>query len=149
MSTLNAAPFGLEYRPSEGWASPPMKEVERLLQELLASWRPAVTVLERRKDHRVRLSRVLELTPVEALSETPIAQAITVLGRDLSLGGVSFLHSAPLPYRKVAISFEPGVVDADLVIVRLTWCRFTHRGHYESGGRFIRRWNAGAAATSQ
>ena len=60
------------------------------------------------------------------------------VGRDISLGGISFTHTDPLPCRNIAISFalDNGVLAT--AVTRLTWCRFTLDGVYQSGGLFLR-----------
>ena len=58
--------------------------------------------------------------------------------RDISLGGCSFLHSDPLPSARVALTFGLENERTVTLMLRLTWCRFTQHGVYQSGGRFLK-----------
>ena len=104
----------------------------------MASWHSSRQILQARRWHRIAFESPLELTPLDVETEEPCADTIDVLGRDLSLGGMSFLHAQPLPFSKAAITFPADHSDVPPVIVRLTWYRFTARGVYQSGGPFVR-----------
>ena len=66
-----------------------------------------------------------------------------VIGKDLTVRGIGFLHDCPLPYRRVRLVaaderlFELGLADLELNVI-LRWCRFLSPGRYESGGRIAR-----------
>jgi hypothetical protein len=117
-----------------------IREAECLTRPQMASWHSSRQVLQARRWHRMLFEHPLELTPLDPRTEEPCGDTIDVLGRDVSLGGISFLHPRPLACLKGAISFPPANEDEDVppVIVRLTWCRFTARGIYQSGGPFVR-----------
>lgn len=112
-------------------------EVTSYVETLVASWNGPKTVVERRRWHRIPYQRPILLTPLHDETDEPIGEAFLVQGRDISLGGVSFAHLRPLACRKVACTFDPNSGCRDSVIVRLTWCRFTTEGCYQSGGQFM------------
>lgn len=159
-------------------------EVTRLLDEIAASWQPGGPLVSSRRWHRMRWEQDLPLVPLDAETEQPVGPGLVVRCRDISRGGISFVHDDPLPYRKVALLVsaaacppqEPGraepvaavdergaigdrgsvpdpnavaapdtVRPCDVLIVRLSWCRFTRTRRYLSGGPFLRReaWPAG------
>jgi hypothetical protein len=93
--------------------------------------------VQRRRWHRVPYDRPILITPLDDETNEPNGPSQLVPGRDISLGGVSFAHREPLASRKVACTFEPSSPTSESVIVRLTWCRFTKEGWYQSGGQFV------------
>jgi hypothetical protein len=115
-----------------------IRELERLLGGLVASWHASPPLTEGRSAHRVRYERPLLLTPIDSRSHSPSGEPQLVRGRDLSLGGCSFCHPDPLPCARVGLTF--GLEDEQQVtmMLRLTWCRFTQDRVYQSGGRFLK-----------
>ncbi|NOX55047.1 MAG: hypothetical protein GXP27_11550 [Planctomycetes bacterium] len=113
-------------------------EVERLLQSLVASWHLTPAILQKRRWHRVIYRKPLVVVPIHEQKWEAEGEPRIVDGRDLSLGGISFRHIAPLPHRFVALHFRPESRSTPWVVTYLTWCRFTTDGKYLSGGRFVR-----------
>jgi hypothetical protein len=138
-SGTNAVPILVEAagRSSELSAMRTFREIERLVAELAASWHASNQVLQRRRWHRVQFSKPLLITPLDA-DENSVDVGFVVTSRDLSVGGVSFMHERPLIYQKVAVTFPMDDCVSESVVTRLTWCRFTRQGSYLSGGQFIR-----------
>lgn len=58
-------------------------------------------------------------------------------GRDISAEGISFRHDRAVPHRFVAISFRESFGTKTLV-AKLSWCRFSRKAHYVSGGRLVK-----------
>jgi hypothetical protein len=107
-----------------------------LVQSLVASWQPCESAVDRRRCHRLPFEHSIGVTPLvgdEADGELQLA-----LGRDISLGGIAFTHSEPIPNRYVAVTFWHEDGDDESVVTQLTWCRFTRQGDYQSGGNFLR-----------
>ena len=115
-----------------------IREIESLVDGASASWHTSAQVMQSRGLHRFAYCKPLWITPVDELAEQPSCDAIVVDGRDLSPGGVSFVHVAPLPYRIVVVTFQSADGRRASVLTRLNWCRFTRDGRYQSGGRFLR-----------
>jgi len=113
-------------------------QLKALVDELQASWQPGHCLCDRRRGHRTRLPRTLELVPLDDVTERPCGEPCSVLGGTFSDSGLSFTHAAPLPYRKVRIELRDDAGQRRQFIVRLKWCRFTQSGHYESGGQIVR-----------
>jgi hypothetical protein len=122
------------------WGPSPrgIPEVERLIESLVASWHASAQLLQNRRWHRTPYRKPLVITPMDHEADVASAGSRLATGRDLSAGGLSFLHKHPLPHRIVAITFglEPDMPTA--IVTRLTWCRFTRWGEYQSGGKFLR-----------
>jgi hypothetical protein len=115
-----------------------LDEVQFLVRDILTQWRHPADAIERRGNHRVPFHKSIALFDIDEETERPIGQAYRVTGRDISAQGVGFSHEGPLPHTKVAVAFELPDGCSQFVLVRLTWCRFTRRGTYESGGTFVR-----------
>jgi hypothetical protein len=115
-----------------------IQELECLLESVVASWNAGVPTFEKRHGQRVLYTKPMLLTPLLDDTETPAGNSVVVVGHDLSLGGISFVHRQPLPCRKVALRFIQQERVSEAVLVRLIWCRFTRRADYLSGGRLLR-----------
>lgn len=116
-----------------------LRVVEESVHELLASWQNGGSLVQRRRWHRVRFNKSILLVPLDDRSEQFDEEPRLVAGRDISLGGISFSHRRPLPYAKVAVAFESPEGISEMIVTRLSWCRFTSRGEYQSGGKFLRQ----------
>jgi len=115
-----------------------LDEVQFMVRDILSQWQHPADALERRSTRRVAFYKSIALFVVDEETEEPVGQPFLVNGRDISAQGVGFSHEGPLPNTKVAIAFELPNGCSQFVLVRLTWCRFTRRGTYESGGMFVR-----------
>jgi hypothetical protein len=115
--------------------------LEAVLESVVASWQSNRHLLQARRWHRLRFQEPLGLTPLDDAGQ-PAGDPWLVHGHDVSLGGVSFLHRLPLACRIAALTFPLDGGQFEAVAVRLTWCRFTTDGIYQSGGRFLRRLSA-------
>jgi len=114
-----------------------IQQVTSYVETLIASWNGPTTVVERRRWHRIPYRRSILITPLDDETLEPTGPSQMLPGRDISLGGVSFEHREPMASRKVACTFDPGSGSRESVVVRLTWCRFTKDGWYQSGGQFV------------
>ena len=115
-----------------------IRGLDGLLESVLASWHNSRQILQVRRWHRLEYAQPLCLTPLDE-NEQLCDESWLVDGRDLSLGGLSFRHRRALVCRKAAVTFLLDADEIESVVVRLTWCRFTQAGIYESGGPFVRR----------
>ena len=111
-------------------------ELQRMTRGVAASWHASPPILQGRHWHRVRYAHPVLLRPLDAHSvET---RPLLVSGRDISLGGFSFVHADPLACRRAALTFLLDSKNRLPIEIRLTWCRFTREGIYQSGGTFVR-----------
>lgn len=117
------------------------------MRSLIAGLHPEEPQRERRRERRYPYPCLLRLAAFESEGNSgePIeelfADGITVVGHQVSLGGIGFYHQEPLADRLVVIEFPEGSSSGDTplrVLVDLTWCRFARQGWYESGGRLVR-----------
>lgn len=111
--------------------------IEAQLQGVLASCCAESPRIDRRLDRRYPFPRLLELTPVAEDGCTPLAEPVTVVGKDLSIHGIGFYHPQPLPYRRAVVALEDDAGRRVSVLVTLSWCCFRRSGWYESGGRMV------------
>jgi len=115
-----------------------LNEVGGLVDALAATWQSPRQVLHARRWHRFRYERPVAVTPLDETTEEPVGETILAMGRDISKGGISFTHAQPLPFRKVAVSFQLDDGTCESVVTVLKWCRFTRHKVYQSGGQFER-----------
>ncbi|MGE3315005.1 MAG: hypothetical protein AB7O26_07790 [Planctomycetaceae bacterium] len=113
-------------------------EIDGMVDALMASWHSSRQVLHARRWHRFNYRKPIAITPLDDASEEPIGETMLAFGRDISRGGISFVHDKPLPCRRVAISFQLNDGTHASIVTELKWCRFTLEGHYQSGGQFLR-----------
>jgi hypothetical protein len=114
-------------------------EVEALADGVVASWHSSNTSLQSRRWHRAKFDRPLTVMPLDDRTEQPLGSPLAVVGHDISLAGISFVHDRPLAPRKVAVTFQFEDGTSDSILTLLKWCRFRRDGLYQSGGQFIRR----------
>jgi hypothetical protein len=124
-------------RPEEGGAVlRVLQGIEGLLDGTAASWQRMQLVHERHW-HRIPFREELTVTPIDELERRPMDERHEAVGCDISLGGISFKHAAPLPHRLVAVTFELSDGSTESLVTRLRWCRFGVDGAYRSGGVFM------------
>ena len=118
-----------------------LPEFKRLIETTVASWESSPKVLQTRSWHRIQFRKPILMTPLDEQTHRPAGESQVVTGRDISLGGLSFIHTEPVAHRMVAITFLP---ETDLtalpesVVMNLTWCRYCQDGVLLSGGSFVR-----------
>ena len=115
-----------------------LAETEQQIGSMLASWQDPDQVVQMRRFHRLPFRRPLLLTPIDECTGEPIEDPIPVYGRNISQGGLSIEHEGPLTCRKATITLPDGGDRSETLVVRLTWCRFTRRGTYQSGGPLVK-----------
>ena len=108
------------------------------LQTILARLFPNRGRVDRRNDGRYPFPFLVEIEPVNGATLQPIGDSLVVVGKDLSEHGLGFFHQTPIPFRHAIVAIgAPGQTPVRMLI-HLNWCRFTGRGWYENGGRFLR-----------
>jgi hypothetical protein len=108
----------------------------RLVRALVAGLNPEVS-LERRRDDRLAIPVLLQLTPLDDDRQPIESATVTVIGKNISRRGLSFFHEHPLPYRRAVISLQHPEIGDFSAEIDVSWCRFTKPGWYESGGRLV------------
>ena len=116
----------------------PDPAVRTQIWDLLGALYPRNDLLERRYEHRYPYPYLVHLTPVADDGISPQGETVAVVGKHLSERGLGFYHPRPLPYRRMIASLETSSGSLLGFLIDLSWCRFTSRGWYESGGRFLR-----------
>lgn len=106
--------------------------------ELLANLYPPRQHVERRCEQRYPYPRLVLLTPVERDGTSPSGPSLTVVGRTISESGFGFYHPQPLAERLLVATFDQPDGTVRQLLMDVHRCRFTSRGWYESGGRFLR-----------
>ena len=104
------------------------------------SWYRSGGLLNERRAHRVPFPETLHVVGLVRSSVdgrfVVDSEGFIARGRDISVGGISFRHDAPLPHRFVAVSFR-SPFGTETLIAKLLWCRFTRQERYFSGGCLI------------
>jgi hypothetical protein len=113
-------------------------EVQMQVWGLLSAFYPEGGPVERRRESRHPFPRLIHLTPVGKDGMTPEGTTTVVVGKDISEHGLGFYHLKPLPYRRMIASVEAPNGQWLGFLIDISWCRFTHQGWYESGGRLLR-----------
>jgi hypothetical protein len=113
-------------------------DVQSQVWGLLSAFYPENGPVERRSETRHPFPRLVHLTPVGKDGITPEGETVVVVGKDISEHGMGFYHPKPLPYRRMIASVEAPNGQWLGFLIDLSWCRFTHQGWYESGGRLLR-----------
>lgn len=112
-------------------------DVQMQVWALLTTLYPKHEMTERRRDTRYPFPYLVHLTPVGDDGVTPEGETIVVVGKHLSERGLGFYHPKPLPHRRMIASLQAVGGQWMGFLIDLTWCRFTRKGWYESGGRFL------------
>ena len=113
------------------------EEVRGEVLGAVSALHPQQDLVERRRESRYPFPHLIYLTPVGKDGAIPEGDAVVVVGRHLSACGLGFYHTRPLPYRRMIASLEAANKHWIGFLVDLSWCRFTRKGWYESGGRFL------------
>jgi hypothetical protein len=139
MSTLLTSPrkSALQAACRENSATSAEDKVRQQVWGLLAGFHSANPWTERRSVQRFPLGRLVHLTPVGSEGITPLGESIVVVGKDVSERGLGFFHLQPLPHRRMIAALETQTGDWLRFLIDISWCRFTHHGWYDSGGRFL------------
>lgn len=118
---------------------PRLRELTRIVEQVAASWYASGSFAEQRRWHRTVYDRPAILTPVEECTGAPLNGHKIISGRDISPSGFSFTHLDPLACRRAIITFafEDETEPLVAIMLRLSWCRFTRAGVYQSGGKFL------------
>ena len=117
-----------------GWLMD-LDETRGLMGETIGSWQSAAGISQHRKWVRFPLSRDIVVTPMDESSEGDPPVAFEAAMKDISPDGLSFLCSEALPYRRVTVEI-PGS-GLPLLLVELSWSRFTRDHTHQCGGRFV------------
>jgi hypothetical protein len=112
-------------------------KVRQQVWGLLAGLHTSGKWTERRSVQRFPLARLIRLSPVGPDGVTPLPESLVVVGKDVSERGLGFFHLQPLPHRRMVASIETHSGDWIGFLIDISWCRFTHHGWYDSGGRFL------------
>ncbi len=102
-----------------------------------ASWHSSTARVEQRRWQRTAYDRPAVITPLDDRTGEASDQHKLVSGRDISPAGFSFTHLNPLACRRAIVTFAFEQDAWDAVILKLSWCRFTRAGIYQSGGKFL------------
>ena len=129
----DAALAPLRLRPAPSSEEPVRERVRRFLGQLLHRQIPR----ERRSHARLPFPMLIRLTPVDPRTMQPVAEAVTVVGKNLSEEGLGFYHKEPFPYRQAVVTLEDQAGRTVSLLISLSWCRFSRLGWYDSGGRFL------------
>lgn len=105
---------------------------------MIACGHPAEKSAERRIGDRFPIPFPFRLTPIDERGEAILVDTSTVIGRDLSLGGISFSHDHTLRHRRAVVSLNHPKVGHFAVEAEVVWTRPTPLGLFESGCRLLR-----------
>jgi hypothetical protein len=114
-----------------------MRSVAKIL-ELVGDLQP-VDPDERRLRPRYSICCKMLLTPIDQ-NEIPLDdESRIIVGKDLSMSGISFSHEFPISSQCVVIWLSHPEVGQFNVEAEIAWTRRTATGLFESGCRLIRK----------
>jgi hypothetical protein len=93
---------------------------------------------ERRREPRVAIPVLFQLTPLDAELHVDCSEPVIVVGKNISRRGFSFFHERPITFRRARIEVAQTGFGSFVAEVDVRWCRFRRPGWYESGGRLLR-----------
>jgi hypothetical protein len=113
------------------------QQIRQRVQRILRQHRWQRVERDRRDDRREPFPYPIHVTPVSEGGLPLTDETIVVLGKHLSERGLDFYYEAPLPHRRVIVSWENSDGTWLALLLDLRWCRSTKYGWYENGGRFL------------
>jgi hypothetical protein len=93
---------------------------------------------ERRREPRIAIPVLFQLTPLDTELHVVGSEPIVVVGKNISRRGISFFHERPITFRRARIEVAQAGFSSFVAEVDVRWCRFRRPGWYESGGRLLR-----------
>lgn len=99
----------------------------------------SATSAEQRNRDRYPICCTMQLTPIGLDGEPITAEISTIVGKDLSVSGISFSHDFPLSHRRIIVSLPYSEAGQLSVEAEISWTRETPIGLFESGCRLIRK----------
>jgi hypothetical protein len=133
-----SVPLPLEQGPQhKGQRLPRLQAISRIVNQVVASWHSPLALAEQRGWQRIRYDRPAILTLLDDRGHWSLGIHKVVSGRDISPSGFSFTHLDPLACRRVIVTFAFEPEETEAIELKLTWCRFTRAGIYQSGGKFV------------
>lgn len=130
-------------RISESAVFERFRDLQTVVDGLLASWVGDRLPLLPRSSHRVIGKYDLAITPLDDETLEPTGDTRRVQAWDLSPDGLSFTHRYSLACRTVAVTIPLSNGDVESIATQLKWCRFSRDQLYRSGGQFLRMVNLG------
>ncbi|MHB8897630.1 MAG: hypothetical protein ACYC6Y_02665 [Thermoguttaceae bacterium] len=112
-------------------------EIRVEVRGLIGRIYPGGDFIDRRRERRYPYPYLVRLLPVDADGTVLHCEAVVAVGKHLSDRGIGFYHPKPLPHRLMIVVLESADGTISPFVVDLGWCRFTHQGWYESGGKFV------------
>lgn len=122
--------------PSTAPATPD-QQIRQRVQRILRQHRYQPVSRDRRDDRREPFPYPIHVTPVGQDGSVLTDETIVVLGKHISERGLDFYCEAPLPHRRVIVSWEGSDGNWLSLLLELRWCRSTKYGWCENGGRFL------------
>src|SRR5437764_653327 len=92
------------------------------IESLLARLHPNVP-RERRHDGRIAVPVLFLLTPLDSALNPVPSLAVTVVGKNISRRGLSFIHDKPLPHRRAIIELAQPGAGTFAAEIDVRWCR--------------------------
>ncbi len=124
------------HKVSRSWAQE--LEFRRLVSDAAAQFTSTLNQQSAATDdpsHNQRPAFQAHILPLDEQGRTGASRQIEV--KDFDERGITFQHQRPLHDRRALVVLEGPNQTRIAAEVDLSWCRFTQRGQYTSGGRFV------------
>lgn len=92
---------------------------------------------DRRKRPRLAIPYIFKLTPIDDDNNLREDLSTSVVGRDLSLNGISFSFNEEPNFKRARISLDHPAVGRFAVVAKLVWSKKTLVGLFETGCQLL------------
>jgi hypothetical protein len=111
--------------------------LSHLVQDYIKTATSDLSEHDRRKRPRLAIPYIFKLTPIDDNDDLVEEQSTSVVGRDLSLNGISFSFDEEPKFKRALISLDHPAVGRFAVVARLLWSKRTLVGLFETGCQLL------------
>lgn len=111
--------------------------LSQLVREYMTTAASGKRKQDRRKRPRLAIPYIFKLTPIDDHDNLLEDQATSVVGRDLSLNGISFSFNEEPDFNRALISLDHPAVGRFAVVAKLVWSKQTLVGLFETGCQLL------------
>lgn len=108
-----------------------------LVQDYIKTATSNISEHDRRRRPRLAIPYVFRLTPIDDNGNLLEDQTTSVVGRDLSLNGISFSFDEEPKFKRALISLDHAAVGRFAVVAKLVWSKRTLVGLFETGCQLL------------
>lgn len=111
--------------------------LSQLVREYMTTAASGNLQRDRRKRPRLAIPYIFKLTPIDDNNNLQEDLSTSVVGRDLSLNGISFSFDEEPNFKRALISLDHPAVGRFAVVAKLVWSKKTLIGLFETGCQLL------------